>query len=186
MRSLTISILLVLLVLNIVIVSSLKLNNISSSWKRSIASLSIGLSVITSGNILHANADMKPAPWDDKVQYELLKSNPSAPQPKVGEMVAIRFKGSYKGVEFDNTFQTSDPYFYRAGVGLIIKGLDDAIPTMHVGDRVSLKFSGDRSFEKGKASSPGKPRIPPGAEVEYEVELTELPSAAEEFILDIE
>ena len=32
----------------------------------------------------------------------------------------------------------------------------------------------------------GKPRIPPGAEIEYEVELTELPGAAEEFILDVE
>jgi len=100
-------------------------------------------------------------------------------------MVAIRFKGLYKGVEFDNTFQTSDPYFYRADVGLIVKGLDDAVPAMHVGDRVSLKFSGDRSFEKVIASSsPGKPRITPGTEVEYGVELTELPSA-EEFILDV-
>ena len=182
MRTLTASVLLLLVV--ITLVSSLKLN--IASWKRSLASVSIGLGVITSGNVLQANADMKPAPWDDKVQYEVLKSNPSAAKPKVGEIVAIRFKASFKGVEFDNTFQTADPYFYRAGVGLIVKGLDDAVATMHVGDRYNLKFSGDRSFEKGKPSSPGKPRIPPGGEVEYEVELTELPSAAEEFILDVE
>jgi hypothetical protein len=33
-------------------------------------------------------------------------------------------------------------------------------------------------------SSPGKPRIPPRAAVEYEVELVDLPGKGEEFILD--
>lgn len=165
--------------------------SLSSSWKisnnikRNIASLSLGLGLVFS----HSNealAAMQQAPWDNQVSYEVIKSNPNGLQPKVGELVAIRFKGSYKGTEFDNTFKTAEPYFYRAGVGLIVKGLDDAIPQMHVGEIYKLSFKGDRSFEKGKPSSPGKPRIIPGAEIEYEVELTELPGAAEEFILDVE
>ena len=176
------SILLLLLLLSLLSLSlSLKL----SSWKRTIASVTAGLSLVIS-NVHEVKADLKPTPWDDKVSYEVLKSNPSGLKPKIGEMVAIRFKGSYKGTEFDNTFNSAEPYFYRAGVGLIVKGLDDSIPNMHVGDRFKLVFSGDRAFEKGKPSAPGKPRLPPGGEIEYEVELTELPGAAEEFILDVE
>jgi hypothetical protein len=39
-----------------------------------------------------------------------------------------------------------------------------------------LKFGGEYAFgSKGKPSAPGKPRIPPNADVEYEVELVELP-----------
>lgn len=79
-----------------------------------------------------SNADFTPAPWSDKVQYEVVKSNPSGEIPKIGEMVAVRFKGSYKGTTFDDTFNTEQPYYYRAGVGLIVKGLDDTIVNMHV------------------------------------------------------
>jgi len=59
-------------------------------------------------------ADMVPAPWSSDVQYEVLKQSPKdALQPKVGDLVAIRFKGSYKGSDFDDTFKTDQPYFYR-------------------------------------------------------------------------
>lgn len=60
--------------------------------------------------------------------------------------------------------------YHRAGVGLIVKGLDDAVVNMHVGDRYHLVFGGDLAFgEKGKPSAPGKPRIPPNAAIDYEV-----------------
>ena len=59
-------------------------------------------------------ADLVPAPWSSEVKYEVLQSAPAGSlQPKVGDLVAIRFKGSYKGSEFDNTFKTEFPYFYR-------------------------------------------------------------------------
>ena len=58
--------------------------------------------------------DLVPAPWNNGIQYEVLKSAPSgAGQPKVGDLVAIRFRGDYKGNTFDDTFKTDQPYFYR-------------------------------------------------------------------------
>jgi len=61
-------------------------------------------------------------------------------------------------------------FYVRAGVGLLIKGVDDAVVNMHVGDRFHLNFGGDLAFgAKGKPSSPGKPRIPPNAAVDFEV-----------------
>ena len=59
-------------------------------------------------------ADLVPAPWSAGVQYEVIKQAPAdALQPKVGDLVAIRFRGSYKGNDFDDTFKTEQPYFYR-------------------------------------------------------------------------
>jgi hypothetical protein len=57
---------------------------------------------------------------------------------------------------------------------------------MKVGETWKLSFGGDLSFEKMRPSSPGKPRIPAGAEVDYEVTLVEIPGMAEDFIADFE
>jgi len=58
----------------------------------------------------------------------------------------------------------------RAGVGLLLKGVDDAVVNMHLGDTYHLVFGGDLGFgEKGRPSAPGKPRIPPNAELDFEV-----------------
>ena len=133
-----------------------------------------------------ALAELVPSPWDPAIKYEVIKqAKEDSFQPKVGDLVAIRFAGSYKGNEFDNTFKTDQPYFYRAGVGLLVKGLDDSVVHMKVGDRYKLSFGGDLAFgQKGKPSSPGKPRIPPNAEVTFEVELVDLPGQGEDFIAD--
>ena len=61
-----------------------------------------------------AVADMVSAPFDDKIRYEVVTAG-KGDQPKVGDLVSIRFKASYKGKDFDNTFETPQPYMYRAG-----------------------------------------------------------------------
>lgn len=100
--------------------------------KRAAVPIVVSALISTVVNVMPANADFSIAPWSDKIQYEVVKSNPNGEKPKVGEMVAVRFKGSYKGTTFDDTFSTEQPYYYRAGVGLIVKGLDDTIVNMHV------------------------------------------------------
>ena len=147
--------------------------------------LAIAGGILPSTIALTARADFAPAPWSKETQIEVVKkAAKDAPQPKAGEMVAIRFKGVYNGITFDDLFSTENSYLYRTGVGLIVKGLDDTVVNMQVGDRYKVKFDGDLSFENGLKSSPGKPRIPPRAAVEYEVELIDLPGKGEEFILD--
>lgn len=43
------------------------------------------------------------------------------PAPQIGDLVGIRFKGSYNGVVFDNLFNSTEPYFYRVGSGSVLK-----------------------------------------------------------------
>jgi FKBP-type peptidyl-prolyl cis-trans isomerase len=93
-----------------------------------------------------AFADLSPAPWNKDIKYEVIQSG-KGDQPKVGDLVAVRFKGSYKGNVFDDTFSTDQPYFYRAGVGLILPGVDETIVNMHVGDKFKLNFGGELGFK---------------------------------------
>lgn len=58
-------------------------------------------------------ADLTPAPWDSSVLYEVVKQPTSDVVPVVGDLVTVRFKGTFKDVTFDDTFSTDNPYFYR-------------------------------------------------------------------------
>ena len=134
-------------------------------------------------------AEKAPAAWNSNIKIETLKKGAGGDEnkPKVGDLVEIRFKGSYKGTEFDNTYKTELPYVYRMGVGSILTGLDETVGNMHVGEQVAVTFGGDLAFgAKGRPSAPGKPRIPPNAEIDYEVTLERLPGVGDEFIADTE
>eukprot|EP01035_Chromulina_nebulosa_P018894 gene18894-24691_t len=133
---------------------------------------------------LPALADLKTAPWDNNIKYEIIKQSDKQDKPTPGDLITIRFKASTKGQVFDNTFVTEEPYFFRCGVGLVVKGLDESVLQMHPGDRYRLIFGGDLAFPDGRASAPGRPRILPKAEVEYEVELIDIPGKGEDYILD--
>jgi hypothetical protein len=60
-----------------------------------------------------ASAEVTLAPWDNNVRIEVIQSTKSGTTPKAGDLVAVRFKGSYKDREFDNTISTSEPYYFR-------------------------------------------------------------------------
>lgn len=57
------------------------------------------------------------------LKYTVSKKG-AGPKINVGDLVAIRFKGSYNDVPFDDLFSTSEPYFYRAGSDLVLKVSD--------------------------------------------------------------
>jgi FKBP-type peptidyl-prolyl cis-trans isomerase len=100
-----------LITLVIAMILSLQTNAISMKkilLKSTAAMSSLGLLVNA------AYADMTVAPFDDKIRYEVVTAG-QGDMPKVGDLVSIRFKASYKGKDFDNTFETPQPYMFRAG-----------------------------------------------------------------------
>jgi len=101
--------------------------------------------------------------FDNDSIFRVLKSGSGDP-PQRGEIVGIRFLGSYQGNVFDDTFKSEQPYLFRVGVGSVVKGLDETVLQMKLGQKIKVSFSGEYSFPNGKPSSPGKPRIPPGAQ----------------------
>eukprot|EP00903_Cladosiphon_okamuranus_P012121 g11373.t1 len=107
----------------------------------------------------------------------------TGPLVEQGDLVGVRFKGNYGNYEFDNIFATAEPYYMRAGVGTLVKGVEEALLLMSVGDKWQLTCPADLAFgNKGRPPSPGRPRIPPGAEVEYTLELVALPGKEEDIV----
>jgi peptidylprolyl isomerase len=118
------------------------------------------------------------------VKYEVVKSG-TGPKPSVGELAGIRFKAVVKetGNKIDDIFDTPEPYYTRVGSGGLIKGVEEVLPSMRVGDRWTLTVPGNLAFgSKGRPASAGKPRIPSDATIIFEVEMVSLPGKEQELI----
>lgn len=73
------------------------------------------------------------------VKYTVVKAG-NGPKPEVGELAAIRFAATCEptGNKIDDIFDTPEPYYTRVGSGGMIKGVEEVIPMMRVGDRFYL------------------------------------------------
>jgi FKBP-type peptidyl-prolyl cis-trans isomerase len=68
------------------------------------------------------------------IKKEVVKVG-TGPQPVVGELVAIRFSAYAGDNKIDDIFGTPEPYYTRMGSGNLIKGVEETLPLMKVGDR---------------------------------------------------
>lgn len=118
------------------------------------------------------------------VKYTVVKAG-TGPKPEVGELAAIRFAAICEptGNKIDDIFDTPEPYYTRVGSGGMIKGVEEVLPMMRVGDRFYLTVPGKLAFgDKGRPASAGKPRIPSNATILFEVEMVGLPGKEPELI----
>lgn len=107
----------------------------------------------------------------------------SGPKPEVGELAAVRFRAFAGPNKIDDIFETPEPYYTRIGSGALIKGVNDVLPMMRVGDRWVLTIPGNLAFgPKGRPASAGKPRIPSNAEIIFDIEIVGLPGKEPELI----
>jgi len=65
----------------------------------------------------------------------LVKKSGNGPKPEIGELVAIRFAAYFGDVKIDDIFGTPEPYYTRIGSGGLLKGVEETLPLMQVGDR---------------------------------------------------
>lgn len=81
------------------------------------------------------------------VSIKVVKSG-NGPAPEIGELAAIRFASFAGENKIDDIFDTPEPYYTRIGSGGLIKGVEEVLPKMRVGDRwvltipVSHTYSG--------------------------------------------
>jgi len=116
--------------------------------------------------------------------YVILKSG-DGPKPNVGELAGIRFRAEVvqTGNKIDDIFDTPEPYYTRVGSGGLLKGVEEVLPSMRVGDRYLITIPTNMAFgPKGRPSSAGKPRIPGDAIIKFEVEMVSLPGREQELI----
>jgi len=88
--------------------------------------------------------------------------------PKNGQTVVVHYTGTLEnGKVFDSSRQREKPFKFKFGVGQVIKGWDEGLAKMSVGERAKLTCSPDYAY--GAKGHPGT--IPPNATLIFDVEL---------------
>jgi FKBP-type peptidyl-prolyl cis-trans isomerase len=104
------------------------------------------------------------------LKYIVLKEGAGA-VPKKGDMVKAHYTGwLVNGTKFDSSVDRGEPLKFQVGVGQVIKGWDEALLSMKVGEKRKLTIPGNLAY--GKKGYPGV--IPPDATLIFDVELLEI------------
>jgi FKBP-type peptidyl-prolyl cis-trans isomerase len=102
------------------------------------------------------------------VKYETLHEGNGA-VCKAGQTVNMHYVGTLdNGQIFDTSRKKGEPYKFVAGTGKVIKGWDEAVPGMKVGEKRKLIIPPNAGY--GAQGHP--PAIPPNATLNFEIELT--------------
>ncbi|MGE3818217.1 MAG: FKBP-type peptidyl-prolyl cis-trans isomerase [Isosphaeraceae bacterium] len=123
--------------------------------------------------------DLEPAPPTAKgevkttasgVSYETVKEGTGA-VAKAGQRVVVHYTGTLEdGKKFDSSRDRGEPSTFSIGVGGVIKGWDEAVPGMKIGEVRKLKIPPNAGY--GAQGQP--PSIPPNATLLFEIELVDV------------
>eukprot|EP00795_Rhopilema_esculentum_P007528 gene7528-13309_t len=114
------------------------------------------------------------SPFDDltratlgKTVYILIKSSKGKTFASKGQTVIVHYTGRLTdGTKFDSSKDRGKPFTFKLGMGQVIKGWDEGVAKMSVGEQSKLTCSPDYAY--GPRGYPGV--IPPNATLVFDVE----------------
>jgi len=102
------------------------------------------------------------------VDVATIKPGDGVTFPKTGQTVTVHYVGTLTdGKKFDSSRDRGKPFKFRIGAGEVIKGWDEGVAKMSIGQVANLTCSPDYAY--GEKGYPGV--IPPNAVLKFEVEL---------------
>ena len=92
----------------------------------------------------------------------------NGPAPKTGDHVNVHYTGWLTdGTKFDSSVDRGQPFTFVLGRGQVIRGWDEGVAQMHVGDKVKLTIPPELGY--GTRGAGGV--IPGNATLVFDVEL---------------
>ncbi len=107
---------------------------------------------------------------DSGLRYQIIQKGQGKAAEK-GKTVSVHYKGQLSdGTVFDSSYKRNEPIDFPLGVGQVIKGWDEGIQLLKVGDKARLVIPSDLGY--GPQGAGGV--IPPNATLIFDVELMDV------------
>lgn len=128
-----------------------------------------------SSSVKTVKQEVKMITTDSGLKYEVLKEGSSSQTPNKGQNVVVHYTGwldinGEKGNKFDSSVDRGTPFTFIIGVGQVIKGWDEGVASMKIGEKRKLTIPAALGYGSRGAGN----AIPPNATLIFEVELLEI------------
>lgn len=109
--------------------------------------------------------------------YEVIKEASSKEKPQPGQTVTVHYTGwldekGEPGKKFDSSVDRNQKFSFTVGVGQVIKGWDEALLGMHLGEKRRVFIPANLGYGAHGAGG----AIPPHANLIFDIELFEIKS----------
>ncbi len=132
------------------------------------------LLLVSTGNVLgKLNSNNTVKKTESGLGIEIIKKGEGTVAPQKGQMISAHYTGWLTdGTKFDSSVDRGEPLSFTVGIGQVIKGWDEGLLTMHVGDKVKLHIPSELAYGEHGAGSV----IPPHSDLVFEFELVSIDS----------
>jgi FKBP-type peptidyl-prolyl cis-trans isomerase len=110
----------------------------------------------------------KPTVTASGLKYYVLKPVKTGAAAKAGDQVKVHYTGWLtNGTKFDSSLDRGEPIAFALGQGRVIKGWDEGVAGMKVGEKRQLQIPASLAYgERGAGGA-----IPPNSDLVFDVEL---------------
>ncbi|MBN8702960.1 MAG: FKBP-type peptidyl-prolyl cis-trans isomerase [Bacteroidetes bacterium] len=103
------------------------------------------------------------------LKYSIVQKGNGA-QPQAGDLVNVHYVGRLTNdTIFDSSVERGQPFAFKLGVGQVIKGWDEIVALLHVGDKANVTIPPDLAYGSNPVGT-----IPANSTLLFEVELLDM------------